>query len=156
MKEIVIGCDNAAVELKNIIIKLLEELEIKYEDVGLNSSADDTIYPLVAEKACRKIIESNYRKEGILICGTGIGMAIAANKFPGIYAAVCHDPFSAERARLSNDTNVMTLGARVIGAELAKKLVKEWLSLKFIQGSSTPKVEAIKTFEKCNFNKTTA
>lgn len=153
MKEIVIGCDNAAVELKNIIIKLLEELGVRYEDVGVESPSEDTMYPLVAETVCKKIIDSNYEKEGILVCGTGIGMAIAANKFPGIYAAVCHDPFSAERARLSNDTNVMTMGARVIGSELAKKLVKEWLSLEFKPGNSTPKVEAIKTFEKDNFKR---
>jgi ribose 5-phosphate isomerase B len=151
MKEIVIGCDNAAVELKNIIIKLLEELGVKYEDVGVVSTLEDIMYPLIAERVCKKIMESNYEKEGILVCGTGIGMAIAANKFPGIYAAVCHDAFSAERARLSNDTNIMTMGARVIGPELAKKLVREWLSLEFKPGSSTPKVEAIKNFEKDNF-----
>ena len=76
-----------------------------------------------------KIIASDYGKEGILICGTGIGMAITANKFPGIYAAVCHDNYSAERARLSNNSNVLCMGARIIGPELAKKVLREWLSL---------------------------
>jgi ribose 5-phosphate isomerase B len=153
MKEIVIGCDNAAVELKKEVIKVLLEKGIAFEDVGVGSSECQEIYPLIAEKVARKIIDSNYSKEGILICGTGIGMAIAANKFPGIYAAVCHDIYSAERARLSNDSNVMTMGARVIGPELAKKIVKEWLSLEFKPGRSTDKVEKIKEFEKINFNK---
>lgn len=150
MKEIVIGCDNAAVELKKHIIGVLEEKGIPYEDIGVYSPQDEEIYPLVAKKLVQKIIESNYRKEGILLCGTGIGMAISANKFPGIYAAVCHDIYSAERARLSNNTNVLTMGARVIGPETAKRIVREWLELEFKPGSSTPKVEKIKEFEREN------
>lgn len=151
MKEIVIGCDNAAVELKLEIEKILITENVCYKDVGVNSKESQEMYPIIAEKVAREIMESNYQKEGILLCGTGIGMAIAANKFPGIYAAVCHDVYSAERARLSNDTNVMTMGARVIGPELAKKIVKEWLSLEFKPGSSTSKVEKIKEFEANNF-----
>jgi ribose 5-phosphate isomerase B len=100
---------------------------------------------------CNEIQDSNYEKDGILICGTGIGMAMSANKFKGIRAAVCHDNFSAERAKLSNDANVLCMGERVIGPELAKKITKEWLSLKFVDGSSTPKVNAIKEIEKQNF-----
>jgi ribose 5-phosphate isomerase B len=151
MKKIVIGCDNAAVELKHEVIKVLNEEKISYEDVGVDTKESQEMYPLIAEKVARKIIESNGEKEGILLCGTGIGMAISANKFPGIYAAVCHDIYSAERARLSNDTNVMTMGARVIGPELAKKIVKEWLSLEFKPGRSTDKIEKIKEFETNNF-----
>ncbi|NLK98054.1 RpiB/LacA/LacB family sugar-phosphate isomerase [Defluviitalea saccharophila] len=151
MKPIVIGCDNAAVELKNQIIALLIKKEIPYEDVGVNSTADEEMYPAVAGKVAHKIIESDYKKEGILVCGTGIGMAIAANKYPGIYAAVCHDIFSAERARLSNDTNVLTMGARVLAPQLALKLVETWLDLEFVPGNSTPKVEKIKDIEKENF-----
>ena len=97
----------------------------------MNSPDDQTEYPVVAQRAMEKIIASNYSKEGILICGTGIGMAITANKFPGIYAAVCHDNYSAERARLSNNSNVLCMGARIIGPELAKKVLREWLSLEF-------------------------
>ncbi|PKM52134.1 MAG: ribose-5-phosphate isomerase [Firmicutes bacterium HGW-Firmicutes-7] len=151
MKEIVIGCDVAAIELKKHIIEVLEALNIKYEDVGVNSIQDEEMYPNVAERVTRKIMESGYEKEGILLCGTGIGMAIVANKFHGIYAAVCHDIFSAERARLSNDVNVLTMGARVIGPELAKKIVKEWLNLEFKPSSSTAKIEKIKEFEALNF-----
>ena len=140
---IIIGCDNAAVEMKNKVIELLQSKGIKVEDVGVNSADDDTYYPLVAKNVCGKIIDSGYTKDGILICGTGIGMAMAANKFKGIRAAVCHDNFSAERSRLSNDGNVLCMGARVIGIELAKKVVGEWISLEFVDGRSTPKVEAI-------------
>lgn len=147
MKQIVIGCDNAAVELKQHIIRLLEQENIPYEDIGVYSEQDAEMYPDTAERVARRIIDSGYQKEGILLCGTGIGMAIAANKFPGIYAAVCHDIFSAERARLSNNTNIMTMGARIIGPELAKKIVKEWVHLEFKPGSSSPKVEKIKRFE---------
>ena len=104
----------------------------------------------MAQKVCETIIESGYTKDGIIICGTGIGMAMTANKFKGIRAAVCHDNFSAERSRLSNDGNVLCMGARVIGPELAKKIVAEWISLTFVDGGSTPKVEAIKDIEAQN------
>ncbi len=151
MKSIVIGCDNAAVELKNSMIEILKAKNIPYEDIGVNSSDDTTLYPDVAAKLAQIIIESNYTKEGILICGTGIGMAISANKFPGIYAAVCHDIFSAERARLSNDCNVITMGARVIAPQHAAKLLEEWLRLEFVPGSSSDKIERVKAYEKKNF-----
>ncbi len=146
-KELVIGCDNAAVELKQEIIAILKDKNLPFEDLGVFDAADETMYPEVAERVCKKIIESGYRKEGVLICGTGIGMAITANKFPGIYAAVCHDIYSAERARLSNNTNVICMGARVIGPELAKKVFLEWLSLEFQGGRSLPKVQKIKEIE---------
>ena len=88
---------------------------------------------------------------GILHCGTGIGMVITANKVPGICTAVCHDPYSAERSRMSNDCQIMTLGSRVIGEGLAKSLVKIWLEAEFQGGRSTPKVERIKAIE-CQFH----
>lgn len=152
-KPIVIGCDNAAVELKNALIGVLEEEGYSYEDVGVGSNEDKTGYPVIAQQVADKIIASNYGKEGILVCGTGIGMAITANKFPGIYAAVCHDTLSTERARLSNDTNVFCIGARIIALELAKKLLREWLRLEFRGGPSLAKVEAIHAIEKVNYEK---
>lgn len=151
VKKIYIGCDNAAVDLKNTIKKLIDSMGIEVEDVGVDSTSDMTEYPHVAEKVALKVIESGYKDNGVLICGTGIGMAISANKFKGIRAAVCHDNFSAERAKLSNDANVLCMGARVIGAELAQKITKEWLSLEFKDGSSTPKVNAIKKLDEKNF-----
>lgn len=150
-KTIVIGCDNAAVSLKDTIKRYVESLGHKVEDVGCFSSDDPTVYPAIAEKVCKELQESGFAKDGILICGTGIGMAMSANKCKGIRAAVCHDNFSAERAKLSNDANVLCMGERVIGPELAKKITKEWLSLSFVDGSSTPKVKAIKEIERHNF-----
>lgn len=147
-KPIVIGCDNAAVELKNTLKSVMEQMNIPFEDMGVDGVQDDTVYPAVAERVCKAIIDSGYQKEGVILCGTGIGMAMTANKFPGIFAAVCHDSFSAERARLSNNSNVMCMGARVIGPELAKKVFKEWLTLAYIPGgSSQPKVDAMRSID---------
>ena len=148
--QIVIGCDNAAVSLKNTIIALLKTKNVEIEDVGCFTSDDPTYYPLVAKRACEKIIESGYTKRGILICGTGLGMCMTANKFKGIRAAVCHDILSTERSILSNNGNVLCMGERVIGAELAKTLVSHWLELTFKDGPSTPKVQAIIDIENEN------
>jgi ribose 5-phosphate isomerase B len=150
-KTIVIGCDNAAVSLKDTIKEYVESLGYNVEDVGCFTKQDETVYPLVAQKVCSALAGSGFEKEGILICGTGIGMAMSANKCKGIRAAVCHDNFSAERAKLSNDANVLCMGERVIGVELAKKITREWLSLQFADSPSTPKVNAIKEIEKENF-----
>ena len=147
-RQIVIGCDDAACDLKAVLVETLEKMGIEFEDVGVVSSKDKTIYPQVAERVANAIIASGDKKLGILLCGTGIGMCISANKFPGIYAAVCHDSFSSERAKLSNNTNVICMGARVIEPELAKKNLIEWLSLEFKDGSSTPKVNHIKAIER--------
>jgi ribose 5-phosphate isomerase B len=149
--EIIIGCDNAAVQMKNAIKELLIQEGIAVTDVGCFSEEDDIYYPNVAKLVCEGIIESKYQKRGILVCGTGIGMAMTANKFKGIRAAVCHDNFSAERSILSNDGNVLCMGARVIGIELAKKITKEWVHLSFKDGSSTPKVQAIREIEELTF-----
>jgi len=144
---IVIGCDNAAIRLKSIIVDLLREKGIEVEDVGCNSSDDQTAYPLIAKRVCQRIIQSNYAYRGILICGTGIGMCMCANKFKGIRAAICHDVFSTRRSILSNNGNVLCIGKRVIGVELAKALVSEWLSLSFVDGASTQKVQEIGNLE---------
>ena len=117
-------------------------------NLSLKGFAEDPInYPLVAKKVCDKVIESNYTKRGMLICGTGIGMAMTANKFKGIRAAVCHDIFSTQRSILSNNGNVLCMGERVIGVELAKTLVNEWISLEFKDGPSTAKVQDIINIE---------
>lgn len=147
MRKYIIGCDNAAVELKNTLKEVLENQGFEVEDVGVKDACDSTYYPNVAKMVCDKIKESNYEDRGVLICGTGIGMAISANKCKGIRAAVCHDQFSGERAVLSNDANVFCFGQRVIGAELAKKILKEIITLEFKDGPSTAKVEAIKKLE---------
>jgi len=104
------------------------------------------LYPDVAKKVAIAVKNGEFDR-GILLCGTGIGMAIAANKIPGIRAAVCHDPFSTERARRSNNAQIMCLGERVVGIELAKYLVDIWLQCDFTGGGSTIKVERIREIE---------
>jgi len=150
MKTIVIGCDNAGLNLKKVLINHMIEKGINVDDIGSFEQDDLTYYPLIAERVCDKIIQSDYTTEGILICGTGIGMAMTANKFKGIRAAVCHDIYSAERAKLSNNSNVICLGERVMGNELAKSLLDRWLELTFKDGSSNVKLEAIANIENRN------
>ena len=144
---IVIGADNAALSLKEALISLLKDKGFQVENVGADRPEDTTNYPVIAKRVCEEVIKSGYTKRGILVCGTGIGMCIAANKFRGIRAAVCHDNYSAERSVLSNDANVLCMGERVIGRELAKKIVSEWVTLEFKDGPSTAKVQEIKAIE---------
>ena len=145
---VIIGCDNAAVELKEAVKAYLDKNKIPYEDMGCDSPKDPTVYPEIARRVCERIMESGYQDRGILICGTGVGISLAANKVKGIRAAVCHDIFSTERSVLSNNCSVMCMGERVIGKELAIKMVEKWISLEFVDGSSTPKVNAIKEIER--------
>ncbi len=143
--KIVIGCDEAAFEFKEAMKKHLEDMGITCLDVGVHH-ADPVLYPDIAVAACERI-QSGEVDRGILICGTGIGMSITANKCKGIRAAVCHDVYSAERARKSNDAQVMCLGARIVGLELAKMLVNVWLASEFSGGNSAEKVERIRFYE---------
>ena len=147
--KIVIGCDEAGCGLKHIIIDLLQKEGIEVTDEGCRDD-EVVLYPNIAERVAN-IVADGEADRGILICGTGIGMALAANKVKGIRAAVCHDPFSTERSRKSNDAQIMCMGARVIGPELAKMLVKLWLTCDFAGGGSAPKVEAIKQMEEKYF-----
>lgn len=144
--KIAIGCDEAAYALKVEIMKHLDSNGIEYQDFGA-SKGEIVLYPDVAVKVAEEVAKGNFER-GILVCGTGIGMAITANKVPGIRAAVCHDPFSAERARKSNNAQIMCMGERVIGVELAKYLVSVWLDCNFSGGGSIPKVERIIEIEK--------
>lgn len=145
MPSIAIGCDEAAFQLKEKIKEYLKDMGHVVEDYGVYNT-DPVLYPDVAVKVAKAIAQGKHER-GILLCGTGIGMAIVANKVPGIRAAVCHDPYSAERARKSNDAQIMTMGARVIGEELAKNLVSIWLKSEFQGGGSTAKVLRIKEYE---------
>ncbi|WP_032092555.1 ribose 5-phosphate isomerase B [Necropsobacter rosorum] len=139
--KIAIGCDEAAYRLKVEIMKHLDELGVEYDDFGAGEG-DIVLYPDVAESVAIAVAEGKYER-GILTCGTGIGMCITANKIPGIRAAVCHDVFSAERSRKSNNAQIMCLGERVIGVELAKSLIDVWLKCGFAEGRSVPKVKRI-------------
>lgn len=142
---IAIGCDEAGFEFKEKIKAFLLEKGMEVEDYGVYNT-QPVLYPDIAIKVAKAIVENKHDR-GILICGTGIGMAIAANKVPGIRAAVCHDPYSAQRARMSNNSQIMTIGARVIGYELAKVLVSIWLESEFQGGGSTAKVDKIMEYE---------
>lgn len=146
MKTIAIGADDAAIELKNLIKKLLEEKQFAVKDYSNDAQNARPIYPDVAF-ALATAIQQNEHERGILLCGTGIGVAIVANKVPGVRAAQCHDTFSAERARKSNNAQIMTMGARVIGPELAKNIVNAWLASEFEGGGSTEKVDKIGYYE---------
>ena len=148
MKKVIIGCDEAAYNLKMELIDHLKTNGYEVDDYGA-VKGEIVLYPDVAYKVADQIAAGNYER-GILVCGTGIGMAICANKVPGVRAAVCHDPFSAERARKSNDAQIMCMGERVIGVELAKYLVDIWMDCEFAGGGSAPKVERIMELERAH------
>ncbi len=142
---IAIGCDEAAFELKQVLKQLLVDEGLAVEDFG-TFDAQPVLYPDIAFAAAQSIIDGR-NERAVLLCGTGIGMAISANKVRGIRAAQCHDTYSAERARKSNDAQVITMGARVIGPELAKTILRAWLAAAFEPGRSGPKVARIIEFE---------
>ena len=145
---IVIGNDEAGVEYKEALKALLEAdaRVAAVTDVGVGAD-DSTAYPHVAVRAARKVADGEADR-ALLICGTGLGVAIAANKVPGIRAVTAHDSYSVERSVMSNNAQVLTLGQRVIGLELAKKLVDEWLNHRFDHTSpSAAKVDAICSYE---------
>lgn len=146
--KIAIGNDELGVEMKNRIVELLEERDIDYLNVGTNENEVE-LYPNIAETVAMAI-KNGEADRGILICGTGIGMAITANKVPGIRAAQVHDPYSAERARKSNDAHIMTMGAKVIAPDVAVMLVERWLGSEFQGGRSQPKVDLMKEIEEKN------
>jgi ribose 5-phosphate isomerase B len=136
---IAIGCDEAGLPLMDVIREQLKSKGIELIDFGVHS-LDPVDYPDIAAQAAAAIA-NNQAERGVLICGTGIGMCITANKVSGVRAALCHDTYSAERARKSNDAQVITMGARVIGPELAKAIINVWLESEFAGGKSAPKVE---------------
>ena len=142
---IALGCDEAAFNLKETVRSYLEKQGHTIKDYGVYNT-EPSLYPNIALEASSAVADGQHER-AILMCGTGIGMAITANKVPGIRAAVCHDVYSAERARKSNDCQVMALGARVVGEEYAKRLVDAWLDSDFEGGKSAAKVERIKEIE---------
>jgi ribose 5-phosphate isomerase B len=137
--KIAIGCDEAGLPLLDVVREYLRgKPEIEVQDFGVHS-ADSVDYPDIAERVAMAVANGEAER-AILVCGTGIGMCITANKVPGVRAALCHDTYSAERARKSNDAQVITMGARVIGPELAKSILEVWLASEFAGGRSAPKV----------------
>ncbi len=129
---VIIGSDHAALAMKSCIKAFLEQNGIPVEDVGPNSDAS-VDYPDYAAKVARKVAEGVFEK-GILLCGTGLGMSMAANKFAHIRAALCNDLFSAQMSRRHNNANILVMGGRVLGETLAIEIVKTWLTTPFEGG----------------------
>lgn len=143
---VALGCDEAAYDMKQALTEHIRSLGYEVEDFGTHD-AQPVLYPDVAIEVAQAVAEGRYDR-GVLMCGTGIGVAISANKVPGIRAAQAHDTYSAERARKSNDAQIVTMGARVIGIELAKTIVETFLSSEFSGGRSQPKVDRILAYER--------
>ena len=143
--KVVLASDHRGYQLKDSLKKFLEEREIEFLDVGA-FSADSVDYPDFAMLAAEKVSHGEYDR-GILICGSGIGMCVVANKFPGIRAAVCHDVSTAEMSRKHNDSNMLSLGADVINEELARKILHVWLETKFEEGRHLRRIQKISEIE---------
>ncbi len=141
---IAIGCDHRGLNLKQFVIKLITEAEHSYEDFGCYTT-DSVDYPDIAKKVGEAVVKGNFER-GILICGTGIGMSIAANKVKGIRAALCHDVFGAQRARQHNDANVLCLGAQE-EQELIPEIVNAFLTSEFEGGRHQRRVDKIRDME---------
>ncbi|MDE5767829.1 MAG: ribose 5-phosphate isomerase B [Oscillospiraceae bacterium] len=141
---IAIGCDHAAVNLKKAVIQYLEEKNISYQNFGSDGESCD--YPDVAQQVAETIVSGKAEK-GILLCGTGVGMSMAANKVKGIRAAVCNDCFSTRYTRKHNDANILCMGERVIGTGLALELVEIFLETEFEGGRHERRVQKITELE---------
>ena len=146
MKKIIIGCDHGGFDLKNEIISHLEKRAIEVTDVGTYST-DSCNYPDYARALCKRIQSGEFER-GILVCGTGIGISIAANKHNGIRAACCSDTFSARMTRMHNDANVLCMGGRVVGAGLACDMVDLFVDTEFEGGRHETRVNKVMAIEK--------
>ena len=146
MMKIAMGCDHAAFDRKNEVAGYLKDLGYEIVDCGTYST-DSVDYPDIAAKVCEQVTGGQCER-GILVCGTGIGMSIAANKHKGIRAACCSDTFSARLTRMHNDANVLCIGARVVGAGLALDLVDIFAKTDFEGGRHEIRVNMLKEFEK--------
>ncbi|AUH00234.1 ribose 5-phosphate isomerase B [Prodigiosinella confusarubida] len=140
-----IGSDHVGFDMKSGIIQYLSSQGIEVIDVGTNSSTR-TDYPIYARKVAESIIAGEVEL-GILICGTGIGISIAANKMTGIRAVACSEPYSAKLSREHNNTNILAMGARVIGSEMAKMIIDQWLSARFEGGRHQERIDQISAIE---------
>lgn len=143
--KIALGCDEAAFELKEIIKNHLLAQSLDVTDFGTHDTKP-VVYPDIAFAVAEQVAQGKFER-AVLLCGTGIGMAISANKVPGVRAAQCHDTYSAERASKSNDAQIITIGARVVGPELAKAIVDKWLNAQFNGGPSQSKLKRIEEYE---------
>ena len=139
--KLAIGSDHVGFELKPVIIEYLEELGHEVTDFGPYSS-ERTDYPIYGKKVAEEVAAGNFDC-GILICGTGVGISLSANKVKSIRAVVCSEPYSARLSKEHNNTNILAFGSRVVGSELAKMIVKEWLDAKFEGGRHSKRIEML-------------
>ncbi|MFT8812172.1 ribose 5-phosphate isomerase B [Oenococcus sp.] len=146
--KIAIGSDHVGFELKPVIIDYLKELGHEVKDFGTFSN-ERTDYPIYGQKVAEKVASKEFDL-GIVICGTGVGISLAANKVPGIRAVVCSEPYTAKLSREHNNTNILAFGSRVVGPDLAKMIVKEWLSASFFGGRHARRVDELKAIEDQN------
>jgi len=140
MAQIIIGSDHGGFNLKKEIIKHLESLNYEFKDLGCYSS-ESCDYPIVAKAVVNEVLDTGNR--GILICGTGIGVSIAANRFKGIRASHCTDTFTARMTRMHNNSNVLCLGERITGVGLALDIVDTWLNTAFEGGRHQKRIDMI-------------
>lgn len=143
--KIAIGNDHSAVEMKNIIVEFLQEKGIEVINIGTDTS-ESVDYPAYGEKVGRAVVDGT-ADLGIAICGTGLGISLAANKVKGVRACVCSEPYTAIMSRKHNNCNVLCFGARVIGSELAKLIVEEWINAEFEGGRHERRVNMIMEIE---------
>jgi ribose 5-phosphate isomerase B len=145
--KIAIGSDHVGLDLKNNLIEFLGERSIEVFDFGTYDK-QRTDYPLFAEKVAHAVVDEGFDL-GILICGTGIGMSIVANKISCIRAAACSDPYSARLARNHNNANILALGAMVVGVGLARLIVNEWISSEYEGGRHQKRIDMINSLDQC-------
>lgn len=143
--KVILSADHAGVTIRNEIKSLLEDMGIEYIDTGCEGS-DSVDYPDYALPAAERVANGEFDR-GILICGTGIGMSIAANKVKGVRCALAHDVYSAKLTRQHNNSNVIAMGERVIGPGLAREIVKIWLETDFDGGRHANRIGKITTYE---------
>jgi len=143
---IVVGSDHAGLEMKKDVIGLLSEMKYETEDIG-TCRPESVDYPDFGEKVA-EAVSTGRADRGILVCGTGIGMSIVANKFPRVRAALCNELFSARMSRMHNDANILVLAGRIIGRDLAKEIVRTWLETEFEGGRHQRRLDKIDFIEK--------
>lgn len=146
---IAVDCDDAGSELKRIVVDHLRQAGVDVADLNMLASGP-VDYPDIGYQLAAQVARGEFDR-GVLICGTGLGMAMIANKVPGVYAGVCHDVYSAERLRKSNDAQIITFGARVIGPELVKTILTAWLRSEFEPQRSARKVARMRELERQRF-----
>jgi ribose 5-phosphate isomerase B len=139
---IAMACDHAGFGLKIEIVKLLRQMKVAFDDLGCANAEESVHYPLFGKKVVDAVL-ARPGSLGILICGTGLGMSIVANRFPGIRAALCHDIFTAMLSRRHNDSNLLVLGGRIIGPDLGKEIVRVWLETPFDGGRHQERLDLL-------------